>query len=115
MQTMPIINLSEPVNILIALVIFVLVLYLSKEMKKSVFVCILLLVFLTIISAHSVEYAISQNSPTNILTTIANCIAIDFVFIFLSFIGYLWIDSMEAKDNKTKSLNNSLDWFWKKI
>lgn len=115
MQAMPIVNLTEPLNILIALIIYVLVIYLSKEMKKSVFVCVMLLVFLTLISAHAVEYAMSQTATTQVLMTIANCIAVDFIFIFLSFIGYLWIDSLEAKEKKTKSLDNSLDWFWKKV
>ena len=39
-------------------------------------------------------------------------IIFDLVFIFLSFISYLWIDDVEAKVKKKKVIDNSLDWFW---
>ena len=39
----------------------------------------------------------------------------DFVFIFLSFISYLWIDEIQAKVENIKSIDNSLDWFWKRV
>ena len=46
---------------------------------------------------------------------IARSIAVDFGFIFLSFVSYLWVDDLEAKSKGKKSIDNSLDWFWKKI
>ncbi len=112
---MPIINLSDPVNILIAVVLYVLILFLSKEVKKSSFTCVMLLTFLALIAAHCIEYVVPANIPEEIRQTLANCIAVDFVFAFLSFIGYLWMDDVEAKDKKIKSIDDSLNWFWKKV
>lgn len=112
---MPIINLSDPFNILIALILFVLILILAKEMKKSNVICILLLAFLTIIASHCIEYVTIEDITGEITPIIARCIAVDFIFVFLSFISYLWIDDIEAKDKKIKSIDNSLDWFWKKV
>ena len=112
---MPIINFTNSYNILIAIVLYVLILYISKEMKRSSITCIMLLIFLTIIAGHSIEYAIVKDTTGEITSAIANCIAVDFIFIFLSFIGYLWIDDIESKEKKTKSIDNSLDWFWKKV
>lgn len=112
---MPIFNLSNPVSILIALALFVLVLLLAKEVKKSSITCIMLLFFLGLIIGHSIEYATVQDPTGEITKTIANCIAVDFIFIFLSFIGYLWTNDIEAKAKKLKSIDNSLDWFWKKV
>lgn len=112
---MPIINLSNPFNILVALILYILVLYLAREIKRSNVTCIMLLAFLTIIVGHCIEYVMIQD-PTGVITsTLANCIAVDFVFTFLSFIAYLWMDDVETKDRKLKSIDNSLDWFWKKV
>lgn len=112
---MPIVNLSNPFNALVALVVFVLTLLLARETKRSNVVCIILLVFLTIIVGHCIEYLLIEDMTGEIKTLIARCIAVDFVFIFLSFIGYLWTDDIEAKERKIKSIDNSLEWFWKKV
>jgi len=112
---MPIINLSEPFNILVALVLYVLVLFLSKEIKRSNIICVMLLAFLAIITGHCIEFVMIEDPTGTITSIIANCIAVDFVFSFLCFVGYLWIDDIEAKARKVKSIDNSLDWFWKKV
>ena len=50
-----------------------------------------------------------------LISTLYKCITFDFLFILMSFISYLWVDDMEARLKKKKSIDNSLDWFWKKI
>lgn len=112
---MPIINLSNPFNILVALILYILIVFLAKEIKRSNVTCIMLLAFLTIIVGHCIEYVMVQDPTGTITSTLANCIAVDFVFTFLSFIAYLWMDDVETKDRKLKSIDNSLDWFWKKV
>lgn len=112
---MPIVDLSNPLNILVAVILYVLVLFLSKEIKRSNVTCIMLLAFLTLIAGHCIEYVMANDPTGQVTSTLANCIAVDFVFTFLSFIGYLWMDDVEAKDKKIKSIDNSLDWFWKKV
>lgn len=112
---MPIIDLSNPFNILVALILYILILFLAKEIKRSNVTCIMLLAFLTIIVGHCIEYVMVQDQTGALTSTLANCIAVDFVFTFLSFIAYLWMDDVEAKDRKLKSIDNSLDWFWKKV
>ena len=112
---MPIIDLSNPFNVLIALVLFVLVVYLAKEIKRSNVTCIMLLVYLAIIVGHCIEFVLVKDPTGEIISTLAKCIAVDFVFIFLSFISYLWTDEIERKERKIKSIDNSLDWFWEKV
>ena len=46
----PIIDLSNPLNVLVALILYILVLFLAKEIKRSNVACIMLLAFLTIIA-----------------------------------------------------------------
>ena len=111
---LPMINFTDPVAVLIALVLFGLVLFLSRETKKSVITGIMLGVFLIILVCHTIELATIGN--TEILRQeIGGSFTYDLVFIFLSFISYLWIDDIETKLNKKKSIDNSLDWFWKKV
>ena len=43
------------------------------------------------------------------------CIGIDFVFIAITFFAYLWVDDIEVKVNGKKSIDNSLEWLWKKV
>ena len=51
----------------------------------------------------------------DMLPVLGRCVAIDFVFIFISFFAYLWVDDIEAKKMEKKSIDNSLDWLWKNV
>ena len=110
---MPLINFTEPLAILTALALFVLVLFLGRETKKSIFLAIMLGVFLLIIAGHTIEFSIVDQ--IEIQNIYARCITIDFVFILLSFMSYLWIDDIESKTGKKKSIDDSLNWFWSKV
>ena len=111
---MPIINLTHPFTALVALVLFVLTLFLSKELKRRWPMMLLLFGFLLIASGNTIEYFLASGNE-EYLRTIATCIGVDMVFVFLSFIAYLWMDDIESKEKKIKSIDNSLDWFWKKV
>lgn len=112
---MLVIDFTNAGTVILALVLYLLVLILSKETKKSVIPGIMLFVFLTILIVHSVLLTITDPTQEQYLRTITRSIGVDLVFIFLSFITYLWIDEIEAKLKKKKTLNSGLDWFWKKI
>ena len=112
---MPLIDLSNPFNVLIALVLFVLTIILGKETKRSTPVCIMLLIFLAIITGHGIEYFMLQNPTQEVTNTLLHSITVDYVFITISFFAYLWIDDIECKDRKLKSVDDSLRWFWEKV
>ena len=111
---MPMINLTEPFLLFIALLLFVLVLWFAYQSKKSVITGIMLFIFIAILVLHALEFSMG-NLTTQGLSATLNSIVFDLVFVFLSFVSYLWIDDMEAKLKKKKSIDNSLDWFWSKI
>lgn len=111
----PLIDFTNPFAILVAIVLFGLVLLLGKETKKSVIPAIMLGVFLIIITGHSIEFSLAKEELVELQSTIAKCITVDFVFILLSFFSYLWIDDIETKANKKKSIDDSLNWFWSKV
>jgi len=111
----PIIDFTNPLAILTALVLYLLILFLGRHTKKSIILGIFLFAFLGIIIAHTVEMSMSGFSSDINIKAYAISIAVDFVFIFLSFFSYLWIDDIEAKEMKKRSVDNSLEWFWSKV
>lgn len=104
-------DMSNPIMILIALVYAVALIFLGVEIKKSVAPAIGLFSFIALLIFHAVLFAIE---PTN-ASIILKGISMDFIFIFLLYISYLWVDDIEAKDKNKESIDNSLDWFWKKV
>ena len=112
---MPMINFTNPVTLLIATLLFVLVLILSKETKKSAIIAVLLFVFVGLLVEHTILLTTGTDVTEEVRSNLIFTMVIDLVFILISFIGYLWIDDIEAKYKKKKSIDNSLDWFWQKI
>ena len=111
---MPMINLTEPLALFVALLLFVLVLWFSYQSKKSVITGIMLFIFIAILVLHALEFSMGTLTTEGLQATIQSII-FDLVFIFLSFVSYLWIDDIEAREKKKKSIDDSLSWFWSKI
>lgn len=111
----PIIDFTNPFTVLVALVLYLLLLFLGRHTKKSIILGITLFVFLGIIIGHTVEMSVGGIGNDIDVSAYAISIAIDFVFIFLSFFSYLWVDDIEAKEMKKRSVDNSLEWFWSKV
>lgn len=112
---MPFINFTKPFSVLVAVIIFVLMLYLSKENKKAWIIGTLLFAFLALLIAHTVEFALVKDQTEEMYKAVTGSATMDLIFVFLSFMSYLWIDDIEAKNGKRKSIDNSLDWFWNKV
>lgn len=112
---MPFIDFTNTVTILLALVLFVLILFLSKEIHKSAVPAMMLFIFLALLVGHTIELMVIPDITQEVNYTLTRSIVVDFVFIFLSFISYLWIDDIQAKIEKKKSIDDSLSWFWAKV
>lgn len=112
---MPIINFTQPFSIFVGVVLFVLMLFLAKENKKAWIIGTVLFVFIGLLVGHTVEFILMPNESQEIYNAITTSATIDLLFIFISFISYLWIDDIEAKEGRRKSIDTSLDWFWNKV
>ena len=100
----------------IALVVIIgLLIFLGQEVKKSVAVAIPLFAFLVLLVIHVAQIATVAATNAELLGTLYRCLALDFLFILVTFFGYLWVDDIESKFYKKKSIDNSLDWFWKEV
>ena len=112
---MPMINFTNPVTLLVVALLFVLVLILAKETKKSVLTAIMLFVFVALLVVHTIMYATGTELEESVLSDLIFTMVFDLIFVLLSFVSYLWVDDIEAKFKKKKSIDNSLDWFWNKV
>ncbi len=110
------INVAEPFTLLLITIATVLLIFLGRELKKSYIPVIALVAFLILVTIHSIQlFNVTANNLEELNKELINCIAIDCVLIFISFFAYLWIDDIESKFYKKKSIDNSLDWFWKQV
>lgn len=111
-----VINISEPITLLLLTLATVLLIFLGKEVKKSYVPAFALFAYLILVVVHSIQLGtLTEEFYEAYHTMLINCIAIDCVMIFISFFAYLWIDDISSKFYKKKSIDNSLDWFWNKI
>ena len=110
---MYIVDLSTGTGIVIALMITLLFIILGKEFKKSALPAICLGIFLVLILIHTYQSFVLTEAIYKAMVT--KSLGVDAIMIFLSYISYLWVDDIETKEKNKKSIDNSLDWFWKKV
>lgn len=108
-------NLTNPVTLGLVILAVGLLIFLGQEIKKSVVVAIPLFLFLALLIVYIVQVVTLPEEFSDLSGTLYRCIAINFLFILVIFFSYLWVDDKEAKANNIKSIDNSLDWFWKEI
>jgi len=108
-------DISNPLTLLLMLAATVLLIFLAQEVKKSYIGAIILFAYLIMLIIHVAQIATLSEEFRYMLTTLSRCIAIDFVFVLISFFSYLWVDDIEAKAEGKKSIDNSLDWFWREV
>lgn len=109
------INVTDPWVLLISVFVILCLLYLGKEAKNAYLPLLALIVFLILLVMHGIQFLTLPVQYEILAPVIARCLLVDFVMIFLTYISYLWIDEIEAKEKKKKSIDNSLEWFWKKV
>lgn len=108
-------NISDPLTLFLMLMATVLLIFLSQEIKKSGIAAATLFAYLLVLVIHVIQISTLSEQYRIMLPTISRCIAIDFIFVLITFFSYLWVDDIEARFKGKKSIDNSLDWFWKKI
>lgn len=110
-----ILDITNVVTLLLLLIFTVLMIFLAHEFKKSYITAIPLFAFLALLIMHVVQLMTLPIEYSDMSSTLTWCVILDFAFIFVSFISYLWIDDIEAKKMNKKSIDDSLEWFWKEV
>ena len=109
---MEFINISNPVVLVLTLAILLGLIFVGKKLKTSYIPAGGLMILLALL----IYYIVCLRSPEYEAyhSTIRVCLGINFIFIFIGFFAYLWVDDIESKVKDKKSYDNSLDWFWEK-
>ena len=127
---MPIIDFTNPIYVVVALVLVLLCAFLANQYKKNTIPCIVLLVFLSILVGHTIELSVLGDLAN--IAVFAVSIAVDEIFIFVSFLFFIWLDKIQieatktTKGKKTKTdkkdkadekviEKDGLDVLWKKV
>lgn len=109
-------NLTDPITLVLLVIATSLLIFLSKELKKPYIAVLPLVFFLALVLIHSVQLANVPKLENELVHSILlGSIAMDLAMIFISFFGYLWVDDIACKFYKKKSIDNSMDWFWKEV
>lgn len=108
-------NVSNAITLILLLVATILLIFLSQELKKSYIVGIALIFYLFLLLIHVFQLVTLSETYAYLSTTLSWCVIIDFAFIAITFFSFLWVDDIEAKALNKKSIDNSLDWFWKEL
>lgn len=108
-------NVSNAITLLLLLAATILLVFLAQEIKKSSIVAIALIFYLVLLVIHVFQLVTLSEASAYLSTTLSWCVVIDFIFIAITFISFLWVDDIEAKALNKKSIDNSLDWFWKEL
>lgn len=112
---MILLNMSNPVILLLMLCATVLLIFLAQEIKKSFVAALVLFTYLGILGVHVFQICTLSEELKVFNPIISKCIIIDFIFVFISFLSYLWVDDIEAKVKGKKGINNSLALLNKKV
>lgn len=112
---MVILNVANPLTLLLLLAILILLVFLSHELKKSYIVAIPLFASLILLVVHAAQLFTLEEVYMSLATTLSNCVVVDFAFVAISFFTYLWVDDIEAKIKGKKDIDPSISWLWKNI
>lgn len=108
-------NIANPITLILMLAITLILIFLGKETKKGYITSISLFVYLALLIWHVVQMMTLTPELMAFKSTLSSCLAIDFAMILLSFLSYLWVDELESRIGKKKSIDSGMDWFWGKV
>jgi len=110
-----VINLTNPFITILCLAGIVCAIFLGHEIKRAVAPASALVFSLLLLVVHTVQlFAFGDYYETQ-KVILSTSMIYDFGFVLVTYLGYLWIDAIEAKHRNKKSIDNSLDWFRSKI
>lgn len=104
-------NTANPIVILVYTIVISIIIYMSKKYEKPVVPVVMMIYIVLLLIIHST----TKLSDVFSTQTKYISIAFDLIFLFLSFISFLWIDEINSKKKKIKSIDDSLAWFWEEL
>lgn len=112
---MPVIDLTQPLTVVLCLAAIICAIFLGHEIKRAVAPAIALVLALILLVIHTIQLFAFGDFYASQKVILSTSMLYDFGFVIVTYLGYLWVDDIEAKHRNKKSIDNSLDWFWSKI
>lgn len=109
-------DLTNILTLILVLVATILFIYLSQEIKKSLVVAIPLFAFVIDLIIHTIQVLTLSQEYAYLYSKLCYNMALDFIFLLLTFLAYLWADEVEAKAFNKKTINSKgINWLWKQV
>ncbi len=109
-------DLTNLLTLILVLIATILLIFLSQEIKKSMVASIPLFAFLIDLIIHTIQLLTLKQEFSYLYSTLCYNMAIDFVFLLVTFLAYLWADEIEAREFDKKTINSKdINWLWKKV
>ena len=112
---MPVVDLTDPLTILLCLAAIIFSIILGHETKRAFVPAVALVMCVILLVIHAFQLFVFGESYAIYREAISASLIYDFGLILVTYLSYLWIDDIESKFRNKKSIDNSLDWFWSKI
>lgn len=106
---------AQNFNIIVITLAIVAVIALAKKVEKPILPAILIITNLLLLIYHCNILNTLPRALTQQISHLYSCLAMDFLWLLISFLGYLWIDDISAVKLHKKSYDDSLAWFWEKL
>ena len=111
---MPIVNFSNTVTVVLAIILLLLVLYIGKNTQRSWLLAGAVMVFLILFVGHVCEITLIKYMSTEIRNALNTSVIIDFVFVLVSFAGYAWLNYLHSKGENKQVLEENSNFYSKK-
>lgn len=109
-------DLTNIFTLILVTIATVLLIYLSQELKKSLIAAIPLFAFVVDLIIHTIQMLTLKQELSYLYSTLTFNMAVDFAFVLVTFLGYLWADDVEAKARNRKTINSKgIDWLFKQV
>ena len=109
-------DLTNLLTLILVLIATILLIFLSQEIKKSMVASIPLFAFLIDLIIHTIQLLTLKQEFSYLYSTLCYNMAIDFIFLLVTFLAYLWADEIEAREFDKKTINSKdINWLWKKV
>lgn len=112
---MPVVDLTKPLTVVLCLAAIICAIFLGHEIKRAIAPALALVLALGLLVMHTIQLFAFGDLYAAQKVVLSTSMLYDFGFVIVTYLGYLWVDDVEAKHRNKKSIDNSLDWFWSKI
>ena len=109
-------DLTNLLTLFLVVIATILFIFLSQEIKKSMVSAIPLFAFLVDLIIHTIQLLTLKQDLSYLYNTLCLNMAIDYTFLLVTFLAYLWADEVEAREENKKTIDSKgINWLWKKV